>query len=381
MKTEAAYRPPSLGLTRRYLSARGWQIDPLPDSSLDVFRLDAGSEAEVQIVLPRSTATPDVDRRIYLALRTLADLDDRPIEEIAGAIERLEYDVMKVRLPDHLVFRESVKLPIAARFLKNMRSFLVDAAAAELTRSPFLNTAAPATSQQYGDNCRLGHTFHGSFGFTIESPTGPKPEVLPREEMPPPPFERRVIQRVARGMFQLQGASDNAASPPLDAFESGFNANMYDRFAELIDETTASEIAFEFEFSPAWPPADDLRADIRPKISAAMVPFMREAAKSLRRVSEPSGRIPVEGTLVRLEASGNPADLIHPVGSREIILQADNLTSTPVNIHVRLVPADYLAAIAAHKAFQRVRVTGRLQRLGPKRIDLLEPADFRVLTE
>src|SRR5208282_1846916 len=52
----------------------------------------------------------------------------------------------------------------------------------------------------YADSCRFGHTFRGSFGFTIESPVIPNIEpTLPQIEQPAP-FERRVMQRFAHAV-------------------------------------------------------------------------------------------------------------------------------------------------------------------------------------
>jgi hypothetical protein len=258
-----------------------------------------------------------------------------------------------------------------------MRRLLIDSAAAELLKLPFIDILN-GTSQKYGDNCRLGHTFEGSFGFTIESPVGPNTETKEQLVTPPPPFERRVVERVARGLSYVESAEDEASPVPLlDTFERGFNANMYDRFAELMEGTTASTLSFKFSFSPAWPVSDELRAR-ETKISAAAIPIMREAAKTLRRVEEP-GPIVIEGIVFRLESSGNPSDLLHPIGSREIIVRADNLASGVVNVPMRLLPVDYLVAVRAHETGRRVRVVGNLRRLGPRTLELQGPSDFTIL--
>jgi hypothetical protein len=377
----APRRPPPLNQLKQYLLVRGWQREALSDSALDLYQISLSPEAaKVEIVLPRTSSAADVDRRVELALRTLADIDGVPPIAVAIAVEQLEYDVLRVRLPDHLVRRESVKLSVAASFLRGMRSLLVDAAEAEMTHQPFVSSAPLSASQNYGDRCRMGHTFQGSFGFTIESPVGMKPEVLANELEPPRPFERRVVERVARGLMYVESAVDELSPTPLvETFESGFNANMYERFADLMEATSAAALAFDFAFSPAWSPPADLISVTTPIVPATAIPLMRAAAGTLRREEEQPVPTTLIGEVFRLESSGNPADLLHPTGSREIVLKAENLIGGAANIQMRLQPADYLTAYAAHGNGQRIKVTGLLQRLGPRTIVLNDPSNITIV--
>jgi len=123
----------------------------------------------------------------------------------------------------------------------------------------------------------------------------------------------------------VEQAVDEASPIPLvDTAERGFNANMYESFAELMEATTAAAVTFDFSFSPSWPTSLDLDVTVPLAVSAAAIPLMREAATVLRRTEEPQP-FTIRGLVFGLESSGNPSDLLHPVGSREITIQAENL--------------------------------------------------------
>jgi len=54
-----------------------------------------------------------------------------------------------------------------------------------------------------------------------------------------PPFERRVIQRLARGFQNIHEAElADDSSIITSNFASGFNANMCEALADLIEKTT-----------------------------------------------------------------------------------------------------------------------------------------------
>lgn len=110
---------PPLGLLRRYLVARGWRREPLRIDDLELFVLSEDGSSDIEIVLPSSGSVADSQKRVAIALQTLSGLEDRPVDEVASAVDALEYDVLRARLSDDAVFRESILLPIAQGFLKS----------------------------------------------------------------------------------------------------------------------------------------------------------------------------------------------------------------------------------------------------------------------
>ena len=69
-----------------------------------------------------------------------------------------------------------------------MTKILAAAAHGELHVGPYAQRLS-STATTYANECRFGHTFRGSFGFTVESPVGPNTLTV-GEISPAPPLER-----------------------------------------------------------------------------------------------------------------------------------------------------------------------------------------------
>ena len=366
-----------LGLLRRYLTARGWRAL----SSTGAFDLFASSEvgfADVEIILPKNSSVPDLGKRIAFAIRSLSELEGRDYEQIDADIRSIGFDVIRSRLPDDLVSNDSVHLEIAAEFITSTRRLLAAAATTEINPDRFFGRALKE-AQEYAELCRFGHTFRGSFGFTVESPITLNREPTLDGVDQVPPFERRVVQRIARGLQNVMAASDEDNPRRLiEGYQTGFSANMCEDFLDIVEATAGRGIAFEFAFSPEWRVPPDIGPVHTFDVGPRQIEVMREAAKELRDQDFDRPRI-VIGRIVRLESRSDPSDLLHPVGAREVVVQWLHSDFGDISVRVTLPPDKYLLAVDAHRNGQRISVTGKIERLG-RLWKLLQPRDVAVLT-
>jgi hypothetical protein len=133
-----------------------------------------------------------------------------------------------------------------------MKDLLAATATTERRPLPYFGRATKEATE-YSDRCRFGHTYRASFGFPIESPVSLEVEEVPFFGEPVPPFERRMIQRLATGIQHVCRAVDTGDVAPLvNGFRNGFGANGCERFASLIHSTAYSGMSFGFSFSPQW---------------------------------------------------------------------------------------------------------------------------------
>lgn len=368
-----------LSSLRRYLRATGWRSRVLPRPNLELFVLSGADANDIELVIPTTASEPDTQRRILLALETLSDLEERDISAVAGAVRLIGFDIMKARLPDHLVFRDTIYLRLAENFLRHTRKLLQNAASTELLPDRFLSTI-PKEGEEYASRCRLGHTFRGSFGFTVESPVGPNTDD-PGFELntfpTPPPFERRVIERVVRGLHSV-ALAEVESNPEIitRGFDKGFSADMCDDLVRLVESTEADTVTFDFAFSPEWSISMDVLRASHVTISSRAVAVTKEASQELRqRKVDPYQHI--RGRIIRLESKDNPSDLLRAVTPREVAVLWESAEFGDINVRIRLAPEDYLAAVRAHESGQEVIVTGRLEKVGRGWV-LSDPTDFRA---
>jgi hypothetical protein len=244
-----------------------------------------------------------------------------------------------------------------------MKDLLAATATTEIRPLPFFGRLYKEATE-YSDKCRFGHTYHGSFGFTIESPVIPNAEDILFDFDPIPPFERRVIQRLAIGIQQVcEAVKVDNVSPLVNGFRTGFSANGCERFANLIHDTAYSGMSFGFSFSPEWTVSEKLAPAAEFSVGPKHVDMARAGAQALRGESI---EIPTDvyGMVVRLQNEADPSDLSAIMGEGEISVLHASENYGDIHIRITLPPAEYLKAVEAHRAGRPVRLSGTLVHRG-----------------
>jgi hypothetical protein len=120
-----------------------------------------------------------------------------------------------------------------------------------------------------------------------------------------PPFERRVILRLAQGISLVRHAV--AAEDPsivVSGFQEGFSANMCEEFATLLEQTAPTGMGFAFAFSPEWPAPEVGELWVSPQ----HIEMSRVAARTMRE-QPTSTPLEVSGCIIRLQNEADPTDL------------------------------------------------------------------------
>jgi len=390
-----------LGLLRRYLTAHGWRRGPevqrqaspelIQNSAVmqallqgraggrrnfDIYVLSEDGADDIELLLPRENTASDYLRRIEGAVRTLSDVEGRNPEDVITDVRMIGYDVVRSRIPDALVHDDTIHLEVAASYITGVKRLLAATATTEIQPDPFFLRLRKEASE-YADRCRFAHTFRGSFGFSVESPVAPNNEpTLPQIDQPAP-FERRVIERFARGTRTLCDAVavDDTASLVANA-KSGFSANACELFAKLVEDTSPGGLMFSFSFSPEWRADAELVQAKQFSVGMKHVEVLRAAAKILRTQFSPRPET-VFGRVVRLASEGDPSDLLNPMEDREIAVQWSSEDIGDIHVRVALSGVDYQVAIDAHRTGRPVMIAGTLERKGRTYV-LSSPTEFSV---
>ena len=377
-----------LDLLRRYLVAHQWRrverTDPARISpkmmsvgtdsaflrgrtdakaNLDLYVLSEPGADDIELVVPRSINTPEYERRLEGAVTTLSQIEERDADQVIASINLVGFDIVQSRLPSELVLDETIYLESAKNYVNGMRNLLAATAMTEIKPFAFFARASQA-ALEFADRCRFGHTYRGSFGFTIESPLNPvKQETLFGLD-PTPPFERRVLERLGTGIQQLCDAADKEDLEPLrNAFRLGFGANACERFALLIRNTAYSGLWFKFLFSPEWQAPENLGFSKEFFVGPKHVEVARAAADLLRGDSR---EIPTDvyGMVTRLQNEADPSDLSPRTGEGEIVVLYATEDFGDIHLRITLSPQDYLTAVDAHRLGRPIRVAGIMYRQG-----------------
>ena len=383
-----------LDLLRRYLVANGWrraepagriEVMVTPDTgsriiremlegrsggprNFDQFVLSEPGLDDIELVIPRETASPDYLRQIRGPIRTLSGLEGRAPEYVIADVNQIGFDVVRSCIPSSMVLDETISLNVAANYASRAHTLLATVAHTEMwpvLLFPRLSKAA----LEYANQCRFGHTFKGSFGFTIGSPI-PSPEANQvAQPEPSKPLARRIVERFARGVAEVCSVIDGGdGSVLIDKAELGFGANAYRRFADLIDGTVESGLVLSFAFSPELrlPPdipkgkafsvdrrhselSRSVAEALRIRHDAKLTDSLRASTDDHDLSSDDGGMTTVIGEVVRLardDQSGNVAD---PSAENEIAVQWQRRELGKIRIWIPLGQADYQQALEAHR--------------------------------
>jgi hypothetical protein len=286
----------------------------------------------------------------------------RDPNDIVSDVRSIGFDRVFTRVPDALVIDDSIHLSIATNYVTDIRELLTATATTELQPTAFYPRARKE-AVEYADRCRFGHTFRSSFGFTVESPLAENnaPALPTLEESPP--FERKVIQRLARGLAVTCRAVDTGSLDPLvESVPSGFSANACEKFADLVEDTSPGGLTISFAFSPEWRPAPEFTQPVEYRVDVRHVEITRSAAKAMREkpVSRPES---IHGQVSDLHTD-DPWDIMNVNAGRTITVVWSSEDLGDISVNIPLTPEDYIKAVDAHRDGRAVSVSGTLERKG-----------------
>lgn len=384
-KTVELYDVPPVRLeaVRRYLTATGWRRLKQKEGRssavpYEMYRSETPSPVKTQLILPLSEEAADWTWRVRDAIQSLSEIESRSSDEVVYSIHRIGYDIVRSAIPSEHVKDDTVKLTAATELVANMRGLLAAAATTEKKPLPYFGRLLK-DSVQFADACRFGHTFRGSFGFVVESPL-PDPEPLPLLPADPPiPFERRVIQRLARGIQTVVAATDAQDTKMItSSVTTGLGANGCEQLADLIERVNPPGLRISFDLSPAWSLAREM--DLASfNVDAKHAEICRAAAGELRRDETPRS-VRVAGRVIRLQNQTDPTDLSNTTGEHEIIVLWGSEDLGDILVRVNLSPTDYLLSVNAHGSGRPIWVSGSLTKIG-RQWFLSQPYDFQVPTQ
>ena len=224
-----------------YLRLTGWKPTESPSRRWLTFQGVADREGHpLEIVLPSDPSASDAKVHLVVAVHLLAEIREEPIDAVIARIRYHDRDVLRVRDLE-TAEQDSITLELAARQVYCLKQFVAFAASSERDPKPKFNVALDI-GRDLVRRYRFGHTFAGSFGLTVEAPIRGEPVVMRQLSLAPEeaddivvmPIERRVMERIARGLRATHDARQYGNIDLLvREYPSAFNANMCRALAEM----------------------------------------------------------------------------------------------------------------------------------------------------
>jgi hypothetical protein len=353
-----------------YLRRHGWKPESSPSDQTQVWT--CGEDAvgnPIRIVLPSSSEDPYTDELIMRAIRLIAvRREDDPVV-VAFNIAKRDSDVLCPRIVGKHI-NGSVPYRLVSDVIKGIGDLLAASATQEDNPREHFDRVTQV-GKKFVERCRFGHTQRRSFGLVVECPVGLNPggdlfeesdEVEPTET----PFERRVVERVAKGLLDLRRSiQDGSPSPLTQNVALGFNANLCDALTGILETVDDLDLEFGILWSPEWRTRQMVSGFRSLRIESHSVEYLQAASRALRSDLGESKKQAIDGTIIELHSLTPPLDDVEVEGSEErTILVSRPMPDRPrpMIIEMTLDAESYRKACDAHKTGALIRATGWLEK-------------------
>ena len=365
---------------KSYLLRSGWQLVNRNERCYVFEGYEDVDDNPFEIVLPVNDSAPDYPIYVEHTVRILSKLAEKSPEDISEEMLTFDRDILSVRV-DHTLDATSIPLEVAARQIAQLKQLIAYAASSDKSvRTHFPNSSS---GKDMVEHFTFAHTVPGSFGFRIESSVDdernyqfatqqtrlfeddPSEVIVPRQ--------RRVMERVFRGLLDAQTAFNQGdVAPLIDGYAEGFNANMCAALVRILARHSGP-VEFSVRWSEKIAPSSDLGNLDRILIHAAHCKQLKEASQRLRKLETKIEVI--TGRVTRLSSPEPP--LSDDGVERSILVDGKLRSGTRRKVRINLGKRDYVRAHEAHLAWSTVTVSGELQKVG-NYWQLSEPRDFKI---
>ena len=348
-----------------FVTGSGWSKYESDNKKWLVFRNEKDKNLEgLEIVLPIEQ-NKNIKTYYENIVRTFSMINKVSPYNIVQDIKYFDRDVLRIRdlETDDI---GSISIKTASCQIQELKKLIAYSACSESSQKPYYINSQLAIANDMIESYRFGHTFRGSFGFTIETPRISKDQfntdisLFPEQvdNIPYIPLHRKVMERIVRGLKMTKIAEREKNSQLLiDNYKDGFNSNMCTAIVNM-----SMGIKKPLEYSISWskrrPPESKEILETSPVILYENDYINLKYAADRLRTIEPM-EVSIKGLIIELKSNDNPLDFD---ASRSVMIRWIDDEHRTYNVYVELNKKDYIEAIQAHRSWESVKIEGILER-------------------
>ena len=357
----------------KYLVYKGWTVAGERRTVFDYVKDYHEYDETIVIPIPKNGNIINYNESIFNILKIISSVEKKTPKELINDIVEISNDIVRMKVISINEYNRSIPLDIAANEIDALKRLFIYSASSEEKPRPFFEI--PTTiGINHGNHCQFGHTFEGSFGFTINSPLSIDTKQYTFEpEKIEKTFERKVIERIASGFLSIKKAYETHDSDEIvNTFENGMNSRMCDAIVDMSNKSTNI-----IDFSLGWSPmieVSNIYNDINQlKIGPEAIEIVKDASAKLKTV-EPF-KDTIIGRIVTLHSNKSPfTDEEFP----RIAIVKHFYQDRPIEVKLELTREQYKKAWTAHGDGATIKALGKLYRRG-NTWRMIEVEDFGVL--
>jgi hypothetical protein len=386
---ELSLRSPNLNTFTEYLRSSGWILAD-EDNRTSLWRPVDGDDKS--LVLPVDQSVTDYKDRVYEALRLLAYVEHRSLNEVASDIVSGPADNVIVRLTPDAPSGQA-PLALAHEAISALRSYVIGSGAALNDSSLVLPARRSRQVESYAGETRLS-TFPGSFILSLALPLMPdarnsegdlqsslpgiEEDSRAQDEISDSssqPFGRRVANRMAAVAMYAQRLAEevNEGNDRLPSFaQAKANAPNATELEALSGLGGPDRNPYEVRFSQS-PLASQRKSPFTLRVTPGQQRVMADAAEYLR-TTQSHPNITAEGLVVSLSRNNQ-----YEPGLVTVRAVVDD-SGKPRRFHMEVTAEDYNEALQAHTEGLPVVVRGDLETRGTWKW-LRNPRGFAIVPD
>lgn len=347
----------------KYLKDTGWSLFPSKKTYVKIYQYGK-QEDFYQVVIPMEKRLSDYKEAMYKAITTVAEAEDRAVEQVMLYLLNPNTDILKIRLERKDMEAGSILFDDAIRMYENTKKLLAAAALDILHPRKYHQGRTDDVVSQFLSECRFGQTEIGSYVVSVVCPFAELDEkegykqlsIFSDEEQCAASLTRQVTNRVMENICQIKMHIDEGNLDDLlsKTGENVISANFYEALNGLNLDSEGANVEFIAEWSPV---VKNKRAvQSRVLLTHDYYQPIEIAAGKLKEKKKTSTKI--LGRINKLESSPDVAK--RKEGRISVVYLDDNDKKRITT--VQLEKSDYDRAIEAHEKGLYVEISGNLTR-------------------
>lgn len=366
--------PNHLGL---YLHSCGWKNDYHKQGKFKIWHRPEESYFELEIIQPLSEDFLDYYQRMYEAIKTLSDFEQRPITRTIEDIVNFDSDLVKIRVISPDVDSGSIPIDDGVMLFEKAKDLLISSSLSTFKKKRTYSGKWPSEVKKFLNNLKLGQTERGSYIVNVIAPIISFYDDEDSEEGHPETntsITRLISNNLAKSLKATNIAIEEyeKTKNPLcfeKVISSGVNANLCDALIGISGLKRNRDIEVSINLASSEEDSQNMIKDH--KFLSHHIPILDIASQYFKGNFTLQNYM-VYGLVTRMDHESDDDYGIIRVNS--------TVYGKSKNITIQLGLEDYWKAVSAHKPKLPVACYGEL-RVTPKTAYLVDPSDFRVVDD
>ena len=325
-----------------YLENSGWDLKKEKGLS-KVYCNQLNQEFDVTAVLP-DKKSHRLNNSLFQLFDTLANFEDCTLESILESIINIDKDIWKMSFSKGSKI-SSMDLADVDTILKNIKNLISYSGSAEQEPKSYFERPLAAGNLFVAD-CKFGHTYAGSFGFTIITPivdsARPTLETGLHDALSIP-IGRRINERIIKCLEMVVNEVE-ISNDIINVYENSMNANICTALKNLL-KASSGDLQCSIQPSPLHILSDELKTYSKVILKHSNLPYLENVYNILYQEYELIRDITVKGSIIELKCENNSED----DSDYNIVIIGDFGNKNNEKVHINLNENDYLKACEYHK--------------------------------